>query len=242
MLANLLESELIEEALAILEELSGHWSEKANIAACSALTSVSRILDSGDKEFQQKAIRIMCNFSSNAEICACMVSLGCIPKLLPFLEDKVLSRDCICTLKNLCDTEDGRVCVVETKGCISSVVEMLGTGSDDEKELALAIVLSLCSQRLEYCQMVLYEGIIPPLVDISNTGNGSAKTYALELLRLLRDVNNDENEGYLEPPNVNNSRDSNDHFEEKKSSKKTTFFKKLSLFSKSGAVASKNKR
>ncbi|KAJ1420755.1 Zinc finger, RING/FYVE/PHD-type [Sesbania bispinosa] len=231
MLASLLESEVIGEALAIMEELSGYWSDKANIAASTALTSVSKILDSGNKEFQRKAIRIMCNFSSNGEICACMVSLECIPNLLPFFEDKALLRDCVCILKNLCDTEEGRVSVAETKGCISSVVEILGTGSDEEKELALSIVLSLCSQRLDYCQMVMYEGIIPSLVNISNKGSDSAKAYAFELLRLLRDVNNVENEDCFEP-NLNNSSDSNNHFQEKKSSKKLIFLKKLSPFSK----------
>ncbi|KAI5418382.1 U-box domain-containing protein 5 [Lathyrus oleraceus] len=237
-LASLLESEVIGEALAILEVLSNHWSDKANIAASSALTYVSKILDSGNKEYQGKAIRILCNFSSSTSLCSYMVSLGCIPKLLPFFEDKFLSRDCICILKNLFDTEDGRVSVVETKGCMSCVVEILGSGTEEEKEPALAIVLSLCSQRLDYCELVMYEGIIPYLVNISNEGNDSTKAKALELLRLLRDV---EYEDCFEP-NPNNSRDHNEVFEEKKSSKKPTFFKKLSQMGKSSSVASKNKR
>lgn len=238
MLASLLESEVIEEALAILEELSGNWSDKVNIAASSALTSLSKILDSGNKEYQQKAIRVMCIFSSNAEFCSYMLSLGLVPKLLPFLEDKSLVRDCITILKNFCDTDYGRVSVTETKGCMSCIVEILGSGSDEEKETALAIVLSLCSQRLEYCHLVMDEGIIPYLVNISNMGNDSTKMYALELLRLLRD---DESEGCFET-NFDSSRESSNQFEEKKSSKKSTFFKKLSLFSKSSSVASKSKR
>lgn len=237
-LASLLETEAIGEALAILEELSNHWSDKANIAASNALTSILKILDSGNQEYQRKAIRIMCNFSSNSEFCSYIVSLGCIPKLLPFFEDKSLSRDCICILKNLCDTKDGRVSVVETKGCMSCVVEILGSSTDEEKEFALAIVLSLCSQRVEYCELVMEEGIIPYLVNISNVGNDSTKVYALELLRLLRDV---ESEGCFEQ-NLNKSRDSNDQYEEKKSSKKSTFLNKLSRFGKSSSISSKNKR
>lgn len=237
-LARLLESDVIEEALAILEELSGNWSDKANITASNVLTSILDILDSGNKDFQPKAIRVMRNFSSNADICTYMLSLGLVPKLLPFFKDKSLSRDCISILKNLCDTEDGRVSVTETKGCMSCVVEILGTGSDEEKETGLAIVLSLCSQRVEYCHLVMHEGIIPYLVNISNLGNDSTKTYALELLRLLRD---DESEGCFET-NIESSRDSSNQFEEKKPSKKSTFFKKLSLFPKSSSVASKSKR
>ncbi|XP_061356131.1 U-box domain-containing protein 5-like isoform X2 [Gastrolobium bilobum] len=239
MLATLLDSEVIEEALVIMEELSGNCYDKATIAASHALPSVSKILDSGNKEFQRKAFRIMCNLSSNGEISPYMVSLGCIPKLLPFFEDMTLLRDCVSILKNLCDTEEGRVAFVETKGCISYVAEILGSGSDEEKELSLAILLSLCSQRVEYCELVMYEGIIPSLVNISNKGNDNAKAFALELLRLLRDVDYVENEDCIEP-NLNTSRDSNN--QEKKPSKKSMFLKKLSLFSKSSSLSSKNKR
>lgn len=242
MLESLLDTEVIGEALTIMEELTGNWYEKANIAASSVLTSVSKILDSGNEEFQRKAIKIMYNFSSNGQICPYMVSLGCIPKLLPFFEDRTLLRDSIHILKNLCDTEEGRVTVVETKGCISSVVEILETGSDEEKESALVILLSLCSQRVEYCQLVMYEGIIPSLVNISNKGSDMAKAYALELLRLLKGDSEFEYEDCCEP-NLNGSQEpNNNHYQEKKSSKKPSILKKLSLFSKSISVAPKTKR
>ncbi|KAH1206446.1 U-box domain-containing protein 5 [Glycine max] len=200
MLASLLDTEAIGEALTIMEELTGNWYEKANIAASSVLTSVSKILDS----------------------------------------DRTLLRDSIHILKNLCDTEEGRVTVVETKGCISSVVEILGTGSDEEKEPALIILLSLCSQRVEYCQLVVSEGIIPSLVNISNKGSDMAKAYALELLRLLKD-DEFQYEDCCEP-NLGASQEPNNHYQEKKSSKKPSILKKLSLFSKSSSVAPKTKR
>ncbi|KAG5062250.1 hypothetical protein JHK85_003433 [Glycine max] len=183
MLESLLDTEVIGEALTIMEELTGNWYEKTNIAASSVLSSVSKILDS-----------------------------------------------------------EGRVTVVETKGCISSVVEILETGSDEEKEPALVILLSLCSQRVEYCQLVMYEGIIPSLVNISNKGSDMAKAYALELLRLLKGDSEFEYEDCCEP-NLNGSQEpNNNHYQEKKSSKKPSILKKLSLFSKSISVAPKTKR
>jgi hypothetical protein len=65
-------------------------------------------------------------------------------------------------------------------------------------------------------------------------GNDSTKVIAFELLRLLREVE----------PNLSNSQDSNkDHFEEKKSSKKSnSIFKKLPRFGKSSSDSSNNKR
>ncbi|XP_047178901.1 U-box domain-containing protein 5-like [Vigna umbellata] len=241
MLASLLDTEVIGEALTIMEELKGNWYEKANIGASTLLTSVSKILDFGSKQFQGKSIKIMLNFSCNSQMCAYMISLGCIPKLLQFFGDKTLSRDCIHILKNLSETEEGKVTVVETKGCIYSVVEILGTGSDEEKEPALLILLSLCSQRVEYCQMVMDEGIIPSLVDISNSGSDMAKAYALELLRLLKEDREFENEDCYEPK-FNASQESTNRYEEKKSSKKPSILKRLSIFSKSSSVAPNNKR
>ncbi|GAU15244.1 hypothetical protein TSUD_09820, partial [Trifolium subterraneum] len=119
-LASLLESDVIGEALAILETLSNQWSNKANDVASSAPTSISKILDS-----------------------------------------------------------------------------VLGSDTDEEKEPALAI------------------------------GNDNTKVKAVELLRVLREVE----------PNLNNSRDSNeDHFEEKKPSKKSnSIFKKLLRFGRSSS-------
>ena len=239
-LASLLDSEVIGEALTIMEELSKYF-DKANSAASGALTSVSKILDSGNTEFQQKAITIMCNLSSNVEICHHMISLKCIPKLLPFFKDRALLTHCVCILKNLCDTEEGRVSFVENKEAVSSVAEILEIGSDEEKEHALAILLSLCSQRDEYCQLVMHEGVIPSLVDISNHGNDNTKAFALELLRLLRDVDYVE-QGDCFEPKLDASRDSNNHFQEKKSSKKSTISKMLSLFLKSRSLASKHER
>ncbi|KAI4314838.1 hypothetical protein L6164_027706 [Bauhinia variegata] len=238
-LASFLDSEVMGEALAIIEELSGY----AKIAVSNAFTSVLKILDSESQEYQQQAVRIIYHLSFNGEICSRLVSLECIPKLLPFLVDRALARYCVCILKNLCDTEEGRISLVETKGCISSVAEILENGSNEEQEHVLAVLLSLCSQRVEYCQLVMDEGVIPSLVYISNNGNDRGKVNALELLRLLRDVEYVESEESI-APNLETTQDSNaqPQPQEKKSSKGSGFLKKLSVFSKSSSHSSRNKR
>ena len=231
MLASFLDSEVIGEALAVMEELSGYWHRNAKVEASSALTCVLNILDSDNREFQRRAIVILYNLSFNGEVCLLMLSLKCIPKLLPFFKDRALLRYCICILKNLCDTEEGRNSVVETNGCISSVAEVLETGSNEEQEHALAILVSLCSQRMEYCQLVMSENVVLPLAYISKNGSDKGQASALELLRLLRDADYVEDEGSFEP-NLSTSRDSNSQPQEKKSSKGSTLLKKLSPFSK----------
>ncbi|KAK7406709.1 hypothetical protein VNO78_08339 [Psophocarpus tetragonolobus] len=246
LLASFLDSEVIEEILAIMEELSGIGFSKVKIAASSALTSVVNILDSDNKGFQQQAIIILYNLSFSCEVWLSMVSLGCIPKLMPFFKNRALLRYCICILKNLCDTEEGRNSVAETKGCISSVAEILeaDAGNNEEQEHALAVLVSLCSQHVDYCKLVMHEheDIITNIFYISQNGNDKGKVSAMELFHLLQDVKLVENEACPEPKISNSSLDSGSHHEENKPSKKSTFLKKLSPFSKSSSRASKTKR
>ncbi|XP_014521311.1 U-box domain-containing protein 5 isoform X1 [Vigna radiata var. radiata] len=244
MLASFLDSEATEEILAILEELSGRWYNAPKIAASSALNSILSILDFEKKGFQQQAIRIMYNLSFIGEVCPRMLSLKCIPKLLPFFEDRNLLRYCIRILKNLCDTEEGRNSVAETKGCISSVTEILNTGNNEEQEHALAVLVSLCS-HVDYLKLVMseHDNIIPSLFLISQNGNDKGKKSALELIHLLDDVNIGDNKDCPEPNTSNSCRDSNTHPpEENRPLKKSTFLKKLSPFSKSSSHGSKSKR
>lgn len=226
MLASLLDFEVIGEALSIIEELSLYQHSKSAITS-SVLTSILKILDSENREFQQQAIRIMYNLSSLGESCSRMVSLECIPKLLPFFQDSALINHCVCILENLCDTEEGRVSVSQTKGCLASVANILETGGDEEQEHALAVLLSLCSQREAYCHLVMDEGVIPSLVSISVNGSEKGKVSALEMLRLLRDVEYVETERRAAVPNAESSQDSNNQPQEKKPPKKPGFLKKM---------------
>lgn len=91
-------------------------------------------------------------------------------------------------IKNLCNTEETRAAIAENTACLSSLVGVLECGSSEEQEHAVDILISLCTQRVEYCQLLMDEGVIPVLVKISVVGSGRGKASALELLRLLRDA------------------------------------------------------
>ncbi|KAK8652936.1 hypothetical protein V6N13_126958 [Hibiscus sabdariffa] len=114
-----------------------------------------------------------------------------ISKFAPFLEDATLARHCIVVLRNLCNNQEYWLSIIETLGCITSIAMLIETDRHDEDlEHALRrIVLTLCSQRVEYCQLVMDEcDIFPALFDVSVNGS------ALELLRLLSDTNHDDEE------------------------------------------------
>ncbi|XP_077244343.1 U-box domain-containing protein 5-like [Tasmannia lanceolata] len=243
LLASFLDSEISKEAMAILQMLSRHWCFKPKIVASGALHSIIKILDSQVGEPLVHAVKILYDLSSHSEIKSHLISSGCISKLVPLLVDNELSGTCIKILQNLCDTDIARVAIAETNGCIASIVELLDTVTYDEQEHAVAILLSLCIQSLDYCQSVMNEGVIPALVNISVNGNSTGKEIAMKLLLLLRDLrhtNDPPDSSDLEVGSTSElSPDSSTVCKERRSASKASgFFKrKMSIFSKTRTLS-----
>ncbi|KAH0971229.1 hypothetical protein GBA52_023385 [Prunus armeniaca] len=242
LLASYLDSEVIEVVLAILEIVSVQEHCRSKISESGAISSILKLLDSQIKDIQEKAIKVLYNLSLNRDICPKIVSLECIPKLVSFFKDDALAGNCISILKNLCDTEEARISIAETSGCIASIAEVLETGSSEDQEHAVAILLSLCSQRVEFCHLVMHEGVIPPLVFLSNNGKERAMISALEVLRLLRDIDYvDEQE--CSGSDLDASKDNDNHSAGKKLSKTSGFFgRSMFKFPKPSSLAPKKKK
>ncbi|XP_022979006.1 U-box domain-containing protein 5-like [Cucurbita maxima] len=205
-LASLLNSEVTDEVLAILEALSGHHKCGSKFITSGVLASMVEYLDLEIKALQEFAVKTFANLSSNSHIRSDIVSLGCIPKLVSLLNDEDdLSEKCMFILQNLCQTEEGKIYIVETNGCIASIVRRLEMGKLENQEHAITILLSLCSQRVEYCELVMAEGVFPLLWKISNNGSEKGKAGAFELHRLLKDVQDKEQqESYVSDTSSSN--------------------------------------
>ncbi|XP_076910895.1 U-box domain-containing protein 5-like [Bidens hawaiensis] len=224
LISEFLESEVTEEALAITEELSSHQNCRLEIASSGSLTHIFKILDTQPRESQTRALKILYNLTSTRTVRSLVVSSDLIPKLVTLSEDDdSLSIYCIAILTNLCGSQDNKSIIAETKGCVSFVAKVLESESCKEQEQACEILLSLCSQSIQYCHLVMDEGVIPSLVSVSVNGNDKGKAIALELLRLLRDA---ELEDYVEEPVVvpvyDVSKDLNTPQVEKKTGSKTS--------------------
>ncbi|GAV60027.1 U-box domain-containing protein/KAP domain-containing protein [Cephalotus follicularis] len=241
--ASFLNSEITEETLAIMEVLSGDPHCRSKITASGAIATLVKFLDSQIRHCQERAIKILRNLSSSRECCSQFVSSECIPKLVPYISDSMFARDCIVILKNMCDTDEARISVTKTNGCLASVVEILESGDCEDQEHALSLLLSLCSQGVQYCYLVMDEGVIPGLVSLSINGNDKGRIMAIELLRLLRDTQPDDVQECFES-DLDVSQDISDLPKEKKSScKKSGFFgMKFSMFSKPNRLGPRTKK
>nr|GEW36026.1 U-box domain-containing protein 5 [Tanacetum cinerariifolium] len=241
LIAAFLESEVIEEALAIIEELSSHQNCRSEIASSNALTYIFKFLDTQIIEIQTPALKILYNLTLTRNVRSLIVSSDLIPKLVTLSEDDSLSRYCLAILTNLCGTQDNKSIIAETDGCIPFIARVLESDSCDEQEQALEILVSLCSQSIEYCRLVMDEGVIPSVVSISVNGNENGKSKAHEMLRLLHDIESEECLEECVPTVYDISKDSNSlNVEKKKSSKTSRILSKLSLISR-GSLAQKRK-
>ncbi|KAG2242955.1 hypothetical protein Bca52824_095200 [Brassica carinata] len=161
-----------------------------------SLSSLLKIAESGAEHLQEQAMNILKNLSSSNEISLELVSLDYIQKLTSFLQQNVFSTHSIIILRNLCNTEKGRVCITETPGCLASIAELLDSDVPEEQENAISILLQLCVEKIEYCNLVVREGvdIYSSLLLISNNGTEEAKVGASELLRALEEVDSNREE------------------------------------------------
>ncbi|KAA8537614.1 hypothetical protein F0562_027222 [Nyssa sinensis] len=235
-LSSFLDSEITEEALAIMEMLSSQQYYKSEIVASCVLPSILRVLETQISEFHLLAMKILHNLSANCDTGHHMIYLDYIPKLAPFLGDHALAGYCIKIFKNLCNNEEARFAIAESNACIVSIAKLLEIGTNEEQELSMDVLLSLCHQCAEYCQLVVKESILPSLFHISVNGNSRGQVIAMELLQLLRDFTDGRAQEVSIPStdlNLEIFRDSADHPKERKSSKASGILgRKISIFSK----------
>lgn len=236
LLVSFLGTDVSKEALSVLKVLSCHQYCQQKIMASDALTPILKMLDDQNRELHEPAIKILCNLSGNSIIVSFITLSDVIPKLIPFLEDKALARDTLIILNNLCITEVATASVAETDGCIPSIVKLLDSDSLEDQEHAVSLLLSLCSQCIQYCRLVIHTDgrVFSDLANIYANGSSNGKVMALKLLRLFN------NNGESSVADVDISKGSTvDYTQRKSSSKVPGLLRKL--FSKQGSVAKSKK-
>ncbi|KAH9625799.1 hypothetical protein KSS87_015725 [Heliosperma pusillum] len=194
-LASFLATETMEGTLSVIEVLSARENVIPQLAASGVLTSIIKLLDAHNRDFQEGAIKILHNLSINIDASTCGLASDWIPKLVSFLEDDEFGGTCISILENLSKFDEIKDIIAETDGCMESIIKLLEPGSSnaDTQEHAVGILLNLCTHHSHYCKLVLYEGGIPGLIHASVNGTIKGKSSALEVLRQLRNLE-DESE------------------------------------------------
>ncbi|KAK3155036.1 hypothetical protein QOZ80_2BG0198010 [Eleusine coracana subsp. coracana] len=195
-----------------------------------------------DSELKVEALLIICELSSDTDMKSYLISMGIISKLVPIFSEGSFVECCLRILRNLCDMEEAAVLITRTDRCLGSVAEYLDTGSPKEREHAVAILLAICSRSVEDCLLVMKEGVIPALVDLSVNGIDEVKNCSIKLLHILRDMRRSDqfsNSCSQEVAVANVIEDAPDNSIRKQPiSKSSRFFqRKLNIFSKPRSLA-----
>ncbi|VAI85732.1 unnamed protein product [Triticum turgidum subsp. durum] len=187
LIVSLLDSELKLEALLILHELLHHpICRESPLMASLVAPSVVGALDTGDNECLQLALKMICELSSSNDVKSLLISPGIIAKRSTLLSEVSLTEYCLKILRNLCEVKQAADLIIRSEHCIGSISDHLDTGSRSEQDHASVILHTVCSHSTEADHfLVMKEGVIPALVDLSVYGTEGAKASSIKLLQIL---------------------------------------------------------
>lgn len=192
-------------AMAALLVLSSCQENKPLIAHSGAINVLLSMLNEADDhnnnggtdglsvQAKLDAISTFENLSTCHQTVSLVVSSGAVFSLLQLLCGCDKSSELVQKSISLLETMAFRSkMVVEevagTGGAIQALVETVEEGSPQCQEHAVGILLLICqSGREKYRGMILREGIMPGLLQVSVDGTWRAKEMAQELLLLLRE-------------------------------------------------------
>ncbi|KAH7447773.1 hypothetical protein KP509_01G120600 [Ceratopteris richardii] len=185
------DTNLREAAAAAILTLSATTSNKSIIGTSGAIPLLVEMLTSGSLQGKVDAVIALYNLSTVQENLLPILAAGaCLPLVLLLKDCKKSSKvaeKVIALLELLMAFEEGRTCVIKEEGGLLAVVEVLEEGSIQAREHAVGALLTMCqSNRCKYRELILQEGVIPGLLELTVQGSSEAQEKARKLLDLLR--------------------------------------------------------
>ncbi|KAJ7974636.1 U-box domain-containing protein [Quillaja saponaria] len=201
LLLNLLQCQsqaLVEITVAAMLILSSCTANKLAIASSGAIKLLIEFLNENNENSTSRqgmldAISTLHNLSTSQQIVPLIVSSGVIFSLLQLIHSSGKSSElvekAVGLLENVVSSSEDALCQTASIGSgIRILVETIEDGTSQSKEHAVGILLLICqSCREKYRGMILREGVMPGLLQLSVDGTRRAKSVARELLLLLRD-------------------------------------------------------
>ncbi|KAJ7014020.1 hypothetical protein D5086_028954 [Populus alba] len=191
---------LTELVIAAFLVISSCGANKLAIAASGAISVLVKILgreyddtDSISMQAKLDAVATLHNLSSCHQIIPSMVSSGIVFTLLQLIHSYEKSSELVdkamALLEDIIASSENALAQTSGAGdAIRAFVETIEEGNPQCKEHAVGILLLICqSCRDKYRGLILREGVIPGLLQLSVDGTWRAKEKAKQLLLLLRD-------------------------------------------------------
>ncbi|OIV90324.1 hypothetical protein TanjilG_14722 [Lupinus angustifolius] len=186
---------VIELAIAAMLTLSSCKENKVAFASSGAVKLLVEFVNSNNNIIESKldAIATLHNLTTFKEIIPLIISSGVILSLLELIHNSfkssTLVEKAMGLLESIVSSSRSALCkAASIGGAIKILVETIEDGSLLGKEHAVVILLLICkSCREKYRGLILREGVMPGLLQLSVDGTWRSKNMARELLLLLRD-------------------------------------------------------
>ncbi|XP_040381024.1 U-box domain-containing protein 4-like isoform X2 [Oryza brachyantha] len=167
-------------SLSVIEE------NKIKIGRSGAIEPLVDLLGEGTPQGKKDAATALYNLSIFHEHKARIVHAGAVEHLVELMDPAAGMVDkAVAVLANLATVHEGRNAIAQAGG-IRVLVEVVELGSARSKENAAAALLQLCTNSSRFCTLVLQEGVVPPLVALSQSGTARAREKAQVLLSYFR--------------------------------------------------------
>ncbi|KAJ8558347.1 hypothetical protein K7X08_005113 [Anisodus acutangulus] len=183
---------LQEHATASLLTLSASSITKPILSSFGVIPLLVNILRSGTPQAKVDAIMTLYNLSTSQGNLTLILQTQPIPSIVALLKlckkSSKTAEKCTALIESLMCYEDSREALKSEEGGILAIVEVLEIGSLQSRERAVGALLMMCqSDRCKYRELILREGVIPGLLELTVKGADKSREKSQTLLRLLRD-------------------------------------------------------
>lgn len=181
-----------EHAVASLLTLSASSVNKPAIGASGAIPLLVNILKYGSWQAKVDAVMALSNLSTLPDNLNIILRAEPVPSIVHLLKtckkSSKLAEKCIALLETIIQFDEGRNALISEDGGVLAVVEVLESGSLHSREHAVSTLLTMCQiDRSKYRELILREGAIPGLLELTVQGTSKSQPKAKMLLQLLRD-------------------------------------------------------
>lgn len=190
-----------EAAILVLLTFSCVEGNKSCTGLSGAVPYLVDHVERGSVQGVKDAVSTLFNLSAFPENLLFLVNADAISKLMFLLNlgDNELTGKCLTILYSLLSIEEGRACMMQASGFITTLVEILDSGTFREKEQVAAIMLVACLNSSQNTQLFLQEVLIPAFVMLSVNGSVRGKDKAQKLLQHFREQRQKESAWHSAP-------------------------------------------
>ncbi|XP_015068526.1 U-box domain-containing protein 4-like isoform X1 [Solanum pennellii] len=184
---------LQEHATASLLTLSASSVTKPILTSFGVIPLLVDILRCGSPQAKVDSIITLYNLSTSQGNLTLILQTEPISSIVTLLKSckksSKTAEKCTALLESLMSYDECRKALTSEEGGILAIVEVLEIGSLQSREHALGALLTMCqSDRCKYRELILREGVVPGLLELTVKGTTKSKEKSQTLLRLLRDA------------------------------------------------------